>query len=142
MVMSKKVEEKTPSLNSEKSFVPRERKFIKKCPDGCGKDEYDLGIYRGYHLYQKPFYHGWQIYGDMTFEPDALDYLLMLKQGNPRSIQDDTERMDRPSLETVEKGVIEGINNYWAEKQAIIDGAKADKFLVNCVDKDVKVNQE
>lgn len=139
MVMSDKVNTENPTLNDQKTWQPRQRVFLRKCPNGCGKDEYDLGIYRGYHLYQKPFYNGWQIYGDMTFEPDALDYLLMLKQMNPRSIQDDTERIDRPTLETVEKGVIEGIDNYWAEKQAIIDGAKAGKFLVNCVEKDKEV---
>jgi hypothetical protein len=128
--MSDKVVVNTPTLNSEKSFVPRERKFIRKCPDGCGKDEYDLGVYRGFQLFQKPFYGGWQVYGDMTFEPDALDFLLMLKQMSPRRIQADTEMMTHPTLEQVEQGVIEGIDDYWKEKQSIIDDVKADKFKV------------
>lgn len=98
----------------------RERKFIRKCPCGCGKDEYDLGLYRGFHLFQKPFFYGWYIYGS-KLHPDELDVLLMAGNVFPNTFFDDTERLAHPSLEEIEQSVIEQIDSFWEKKRVIIE---------------------
>jgi hypothetical protein len=109
----------------------RERKFIKKCPDGCGKDEYDLGIYRGFKLTQKPFYNGWAIYAELVLGPDDLDRLMMGNNTFPNEFFDDTERIDNPSLEIIEQGIITSIDSHWADKQRIINNCNEGKYQVS-----------
>lgn len=108
----------------------RERKVLRKCPDGCGKDEYDLGIYRGFKLTQKPFYDGWAIYAELMVIDD-LDRLMMQNNSFPNEFFDDTERMDKPTLEQIEQGIIQSIDNHWTEKKRIIN---------NCVNQEYKVS--
>lgn len=120
--------EKEEKLTIKESM--RERKPIRPCPDGCGKTEYDLGEYRGFHLFQKPFYSGWWIYAEKTHPNDDLDQLLMNERIMSNKIFDDTEREAKPSLETVEKSVIDGIDEYWTRKQQIVLQASENKLKI------------
>lgn len=97
----------------------RERKFIKKCPDSCGKEEYDLGEHRGFHLIQKPFYSGWAIYAT-RINPDLLDKELLKGQTFENSLFDDTERADHPSLEEIEKNVLVQVDQFWEKREEIL----------------------
>jgi hypothetical protein len=105
----------------------RARNILKKCPNGCGKDEYDLGIYRGFRLTQKPFYNGWAIYAELI-EPDDVDKLLM--QGNtfPNTFFLDTQTSDHFTLEQCENSVVSDVDNHWKKKQNILDSFKAGKY--------------
>jgi len=97
----------------------RERKFIRKCPDGCGQAEYDLGEYRGFHLTQKPFYRGWAIFAE-KINPDLLDQEILKGSTFMNTLFDDTERADHPSLEDIEKNVISQVDEFWSKKEEII----------------------
>jgi len=99
----------------------RARTFIRKCPDGCGKDEYDLGIYRGFHLYQKPFYDGWYVYAELEHPKDELDRLLLKEfEGLSGKICLDTETSEHFTVEKCEQYVIETIDKFWNRKQEIM----------------------
>ncbi|MFA5365545.1 MAG: hypothetical protein WC325_10245 [Candidatus Bathyarchaeia archaeon] len=105
----------------------RERKVIKKCPDGCGKDEYDLGIYRGFALTQKPFYNGWAVYAEIM-EPDELDKLLMQNNTFTNKFFLDTETSSHFTLEQCENSVTDDVDNHWKKKEQLVKDAQAGKF--------------
>lgn len=107
----------------------RERKFLKKCPDGCGRDEYNLGEYRGFELTQKPFFNGWAIYAEIM-TPDELDKLLMQEQTFPNKYFLDTETESHFTLEQCEESVISDVDNHWKRKKEIIEAVKAEIFKV------------
>jgi len=106
---------------SEKTSKMRVRKFIRKCPDGCGKDEYDLGIYRGFRLYQKPFFGGWYVYAELVHPTDELNALLLKEfEGLSGKIFLDTETSDHFTVEQCERYVIETIDKFWDKKGRIL----------------------
>lgn len=98
----------------------RHRRFLRKCPCGCGRNEYNLGEHRGFALYQKPFYNGWYIYAE-KLHPDMLDRALLLNETFPNRLFDDTERLAHPSLEEVEKNVLKMVDDFWQKKEKILN---------------------
>lgn len=108
----------------------RERKSIRKCPDGCGKDEYDLGLYRGFHLYQKPYFNGWWIFAEKEEPKDDLDILLLpAPKIHTEAFYAEVVREDQ-SLEEAEKNVIAQIDDFWVIKETLIMEAKEGVFKV------------
>jgi hypothetical protein len=97
----------------------RERKLLKKCPDGCGKDEYDLGEYRGFQLTQKPFYNGWAVYA-RKINVDKLDKLLLQNETFPNAFFLDTETSDHNTLEECENFCIKAVDDFYKEREDVI----------------------
>lgn len=98
----------------------RKREVIRRCPCGCGKNEYDLGVYNGFHLYQKPFFNGWYVYAE-KLHPDELDSLILNSMSTiSGKLWDDTERLAKPSEMEMEKNVISSIDEFWIKKGRII----------------------
>jgi len=107
----------------------RERKFLRKCPCGCGKDEYDLGMYRSFHLYQKPYFSGWWIFAEKEAK-DMLDIVLLPPSRFHVEVFYAEVVREYHSLEEAEKSVISQIDNFWERKEALINQAKEGAFQV------------
>lgn len=98
----------------------RKRVFIRKCPCGCGRDESDLGVYRGFSLTQKPFYDkDWIIYAEKK-EMDELDRRLLVQSPFLGKLYADTGPHDVPSghytLEQIEENITKQIDDFWSRK--------------------------
>jgi len=113
---------------------------IRKCPCGCGKTEYDLGVYRGFHLYQKPYSEGWWVYAEKIEPKDELDQLLIpraqhhsesfFEVSEPPYIVVETDDLEGHYLKLAEKKLIEQIDTFWVRKETLIMKAKEGVFKV------------
>jgi len=116
--------------SSKTTIKPRKRRFLKKCPDGCEKNYYSLGLYRGFKLTQKPFYAGWAILAELALGPDDLDKLMLGNNTFPNEFFDDTERLGNPTLSQIEEAIIKEIDDHWTKKQKLLDNCQAGRYKV------------
>lgn len=94
--------------------------FVRICPCGCGRKIYTLGMYRGFQLIQKPFFHKHWLVSATKTKMDKIDELILQRNLFPGEFREDTATIAKLTVSEIEKQIKTEIDGFWKEKQELI----------------------